>query len=115
MSRCTITEIPGPTRRVFTPRYDEEDYVEQYGSAEQDEEEEQSNILVQRAGPGVIIPTLGPPALGTHHTYTENRVPVPPARGGGPRPGMSRGSNSQHREFWVVGLISLLFVLRVMN
>jgi hypothetical protein len=107
---CGVTEIPGPTRRTFTP-YDDEDYAEQYGSAEQDKDEDQSNILVHRVGPGVIIPTLGPPALGTHHTYTENRVPVPPARGGGSRMTTSRGSNSLHGDIWVIGVIALLFLL----
>lgn len=107
-----ITEIPGPTRKVYQPPYDEEDYVDQYGSAEREEEEEQSNTLVQRAG---VIPTLGPPALGTHHTYTENQVPFPPARGGGPRPGTSRSSDLQHGQVLIVGLLPFLLALRVMD
>jgi hypothetical protein len=86
--------------------------VDQDGSAEREEEEEQSNTLVQRAG---VIPTLGPPALGTHHTYTENHVPIPPARGGGPRTATSRGSDLQQGHVWIVGLVSFLLVLRVMD
>jgi hypothetical protein len=111
-SNIRLYEIPGPTRRVFQPRYDEEDYVDQYGSAEREEEEEQSNTVVQRAG---VIPTLGPPALGTHHTYTENQVPIPPARGGGPKPSTNRGSDLQHGQIWIFGLVSLLLVLGVMD
>jgi len=86
--------------------------VDQYGSAEREEEEEQSNTLVQRPG---VIPTLGPPALGTHHTYTENQVPNPPARGGGPKPSTNRGSDLQHGQVWIFGLVSLLLVLGVMD
>lgn len=107
-----ITEIPGPTRRVFPPPYEEEDYADQYGSAEREDEEEQSNTLVQRAG---VIPTLGPPALGTHHTYTENQVPIPPARGGGSRSGISRGSVLRYGQAEIIGLVSFLLVLRVMD
>jgi len=107
-----MTEIPGPTHRVFQPRYDEEDYVEQYGSAEQEEDGEQSNTLVQKSG---VIPTLGPPALGTHHTYTENQVSNPPARGGGPKLSTNRGSDLQHGQVWIFGLVSLLLVLGVMD
>lgn len=105
-----ITEIPGPTRRVFQPRYDEDDYAEQYGSAEREEEEEQSNTLVQR-----FNPTLNPPALGTHHTYLEKQVPNPPARGGGPKLITNRGSDLQHGQVWIFGLVSLLLVLGVMD
>jgi hypothetical protein len=83
------------------------------GSAEREEEEEQTNILVQRAG--ALIPTLGPPALGTHHTYTENQVPIPPARAGGHRPSLSRGSSLQLGEGWAVGVVSLLLFVRVMD
>ncbi|GFG37783.1 hypothetical protein Cfor_07816, partial [Coptotermes formosanus] len=108
-SSIRLYEIPGPTRKVYQPPYDEEDYVDQYGSAEREEEEEQSNTLVQRAG---VIPTLGPPALGTHHTYTENQVPFPPARGGGPRPGTSRSSDLQHGQVLIVGLLPFLLALR---
>lgn len=74
-------EIPGPTRRptpggagrVFPPHYDEEDYPEQYGSAEQEAEEELSNSVGERApataGAGrggglMLLPTLGPPSRG---------------------------------------------------
>lgn len=83
------------------------------GSAEREDEEEQPNILVQK--PGALIPTLGPPALGTHHTYTENEAPIPPARAGGHRPSLSRSSNLQQGEVWVVGLVSLLIFVRVMD
>lgn len=86
--------------------------MDQYGSAEREEEEEQSNTLVQRAG---VIPTLGPPALGTHHTYTENKVPVPPARGGGSKLSTNRSSDLQHGQVWILGLVSLLLVLGVMD
>ena len=86
--------------------------MDQYGSAEREEEEEQSNTLVQRAG---VIPTLGPPALGTHHTYTEKQVPLSPARGGGPKLSTNRGSDLHHGQVWIFGLVSLLLVLGVMD
>lgn len=86
--------------------------MDQYGSAEREEEEEQSNTLVQKAG---VIPTLGPPALGTHHTYTENQVPNLPARGGGPKLSTNRGSNLQHGQVWIFRLVSLLLVLGVIH
>ncbi|XP_021923333.1 lachesin-like [Zootermopsis nevadensis] len=113
-SNIRLYGIPGPTRRVFTPRYEEdEDYMDQYGSAEQDEEEEQTNILVQRPGHRVVVPTLGLPVLGTHRTYPENRVLISPARGGGSSPSLSRGSRSQHIEVWVVGVTTFLLFLRL--
>ncbi|XP_023719044.1 lachesin isoform X1 [Cryptotermes secundus] len=110
-SNIRLYEIPGSTHRVFPTRYDEEDYVDR-GSAEREEEEEQTNILVQK--PGALIPTLGPPALGTHHTYTENQAPIPPARAGGHRPSLSRSCSLQ-REVWVVVLVSLLIFVPVME
>lgn len=97
---------------MFQHRYDEEDYVDQYGSAEREEEEEQSNTVVQRAG---VIATLGPPALGTHHTYPEKQVPIPPARGGGPKVSTNRGSDLKHGQVWIFGLVSLLLLLGVMD
>jgi hypothetical protein len=107
-----MAEIPGSTHRVFPTRYDEEDYVDR-GSAEREDEEEQSDMLVHK--PGAFIPTLGPPALGTHHTYTENQAPIAPARAGGHRPSLSGSSNLQEGEVWVVGLVSLLIFVRVMD
>jgi hypothetical protein len=86
--------------------------VDQYGSAEREEEEEQSNTLVQRTG---VIATLGPPALGTHHTYAENQVPISPARGGSPKLSTNRGSDLQHGQVWIFGLVSLLLLLGVMD
>jgi hypothetical protein len=86
--------------------------VDQYGSAEREEEEEQSKTIIQKTG---VFPTLGPPALGTHHTYTENQVPNLPARGGGPKLSTNRGSDLQHRQVWIFGLVSLLLVLGVIN
>ena len=104
---CIATEIPGPTRRVFPPRYDEEDYVEQNGSAEQEEEEEeQSNTLVQQGSSSIVMHTVGPPALGTHHTYIENQVPVPPARAGAPRPNSNTGFKSQlNCQLWILAVV----------
>lgn len=86
--------------------------MDQYGSAEREEEEEQSNTLVQKSG---FIPTMGPPALGTHHTYTDNQVSIPPARGGGPKLNTNRGSDMKHGQVWIFGLVSLLLVLGVMD
>jgi hypothetical protein len=104
-----LAEIPGSTHRVFPTRYDEEDYADR-GSAERDEDEDNSNIVVQKSG--AVIPTLGPPALGTHHTYTENQVPVPPAPAAGHRLILS-GSSILQQEVLVLAVVSLLFV-RVM-
>jgi hypothetical protein len=99
-----LAEIPGSTHRVFPTRYDEEDYADR-GSAERDEGEDNSNI---------VIPTLGPPALGTHHTYTENQVPIPPARAAGQRPILSGSPSLQQGQVLLLAIAALLFV-RVMH
>ena len=103
-----FTEIPGPTRRVFPSRYDEEDYVEQYGSAEQEEDEEQPNILIQRGSPNLVTQTMGPPALGTHHTYLENQVPMPPARGGSPRSSNRAFKPRLRCHVWIFGILTIV-------
>ncbi|XP_069672623.1 lachesin-like isoform X2 [Periplaneta americana] len=112
-SNIRLYEIPGPTRRVFPPRYEEEEY-EQYGSAEQEEDDDESRTLVQRAGPGAVIPTMGPPIMGTHNTYTENDVPVPPARSGGPRSNIfNKGSLSRlsYGRIWIIGVVYIFLTL----
>nr|CAD7571323.1 unnamed protein product [Timema californicum] len=107
-SNIRLYDIPGPTRRVFQqPRYDEEDYIDQYGSAEQETDEELSNTVAMRPPSSLgnsasgLLPTLGPPALGTHNTYTENQVPGPPARDDG-----CSGLLSGPR--WLIGAVVVL-------
>ena len=102
VSLFIVTEIPGPTRRVFQFRYDEEDYVEQYGSAEQEEDNEQTNVLVQRGSSSFATQTMGPPALGTHHTYIENQVPVPP------RPSNRAFKPELRCQLWIFGIATLV-------
>lgn len=92
-------DIPGPTRRVFPSRIDEEDYTDQYGSAEQDPEYDLSNGI--KLKPNVVgsVPskTPGPPpgvealddddiisppsARGTHISFPEHDIDVIPASG----------------------------------
>lgn len=43
-----ILEIPGPTKAILPARFDEEDYNEQYGSAERDLDEELLNHVTGR-------------------------------------------------------------------
>lgn len=63
-----FSEIPGPTHRVFQgPPYDEEEYTEQYGSAEDTDQEEIPNTVQGVAGWG-HTPTQGAPSRGTFHT-----------------------------------------------
>lgn len=67
-SNIRLYEIPGPTHRVFQgPPYDEEDYTEQYGSAEDTDQEDVPNTVQGVAGWG-HTPTLGAPSRGTFHT-----------------------------------------------
>lgn len=85
--------------------------MDQYGSAEHAEEEEQYNVLHPRQGLSGVIPTLVSPALGTHHTYKDNQVPIPPDRVGGHRPSVIAGSNSQRGEIWIIAVFWFLLVL----
>ena len=84
--------------------------MEQNGSAEQEEEEEeQSNTLVQQGSSSIVMQTAGPPALGTHHTYLDNQVRVPPARAGGPRPNSSAAFKPQVTyQAWFLAVVTLL-------
>lgn len=63
-------EIPGPTR-LYAP-LDEEDYNEQFGSAENDEDVVSNSVSSDRANRIVIINTGSPPRDGGH----QNHVPV---------------------------------------
>ncbi|KAK6624791.1 hypothetical protein RUM43_014665 [Polyplax serrata] len=82
-SSIRLYEIPGPTR-AFPPPYDEEDYSEQYGSAEDDDdrEEEMSNALPGRNSWSFSSETPGGPIRGTFYSSFENQAQVPPVRGG---------------------------------
>lgn len=71
-------EITGPTRKNSL-RTDEEDYDDQFGSAEREHDEEMSNRIMQRNRP-TSLTTLGtPPQGGTPYgdssTY-DNHVPI---------------------------------------
>ncbi|KAK9723215.1 Immunoglobulin I-set domain [Popillia japonica] len=69
-SNIRIYEIPGPTR-LYAP-LDEEDYNEQFGSAENDEDVVSNSVSSDRANRIVIINTGSPPRDGGH----QNHVPV---------------------------------------
>ncbi|XP_065334189.1 lachesin-like isoform X2 [Cloeon dipterum] len=80
-SSIRLYEIPGPTRkpqppgRFNPPHYDEEeDYPDQLGSAEQEAEEEMTNIVADRnptrGGPH---PTLLPPGKKNNHVVFSER------------------------------------------
>jgi hypothetical protein len=71
-----VAEIPGPTR-VYSLSLDEEDYNEQFGSAEREQDEELSNSVVER-GRAMSHTTPGAPR-GTLTNTHENHVPVDPA------------------------------------
>ncbi|XP_026471340.1 lachesin-like [Ctenocephalides felis] len=57
-SNIRLYEIPGPTRRVFHPRYDEEDYPDglQFGSAERDPDDNDEQTI---AGSNQAISSSG--------------------------------------------------------
>ncbi|XP_059487667.1 lachesin-like isoform X4 [Neocloeon triangulifer] len=73
------TEIPGPTRkptpgRYVPPHYDEEDYPDQLGSAEQEAEEEMTNNVADRVPTkGGPHPTLLPPGRKNNHVVFSER------------------------------------------
>ncbi|KAH0818483.1 hypothetical protein GEV33_004309 [Tenebrio molitor] len=75
-SNIRLYEIPGPTR-VYSLSLDEEDYNEQFGSAEREQDEELSNSVVER-GRAMSHTTPGAPR-GTLTNTHENHVPVDPA------------------------------------
>lgn len=101
-------DIPGPTRRVFPSLVDEEDYTDQYGSAEHEPEYDLSNNLKTKPSligiilnkqPSVAPKTaiieeedlISPPsARGTHISFPENDVAALPAPG--PNAAVSIGS-----------------------
>lgn len=67
-------EIPGPTRRVFHPRYDEEDYPDaglQFGSAERDPDDNEDQVLV--AGSNQAISSAGASSRGGTSGHTSGR------------------------------------------
>jgi hypothetical protein len=75
-----VPEIPGPTRkpssgRVYPPaHYDEEDYPDQRGSAEQEAEEEMTNNVADRSPTrGGPHPTLLPPGRKNNHVVFSER------------------------------------------
>lgn len=79
-----FTEIPGPTRRMSLPRYDDEEFDDLYGSAE-DEDVNIMNGIGDRDSK-LQVPSAGieldktPPSLAqdTNLLYMENHVPVDP-------------------------------------
>ncbi|KAF5308922.1 hypothetical protein FQR65_LT00004 [Abscondita terminalis] len=73
-SERNFTEIPGPTG-LYHFNFDEEDYNEQYGSAENEREEQLSNRVAERGRRPSLQITLGSPRS-THHTYSANHVPL---------------------------------------
>ncbi|GLV36678.1 Dpr-interacting protein alpha [Carabus blaptoides fortunei] len=83
-SNIRLYEIPGPTRRMSLPRYDDEEFEDLYGSAE----EEEVNIMngIADRDSKLQVPSAGieldktPPSLAqdTNLLYMENHVPVDP-------------------------------------
>ncbi|XP_059487665.1 lachesin-like isoform X2 [Neocloeon triangulifer] len=78
-SSIRLYEIPGPTRkptpgRYVPPHYDEEDYPDQLGSAEQEAEEEMTNNVADRVPTkGGPHPTLLPPGRKNNHVVFSER------------------------------------------
>ncbi|KAF2885575.1 hypothetical protein ILUMI_20598 [Ignelater luminosus] len=68
-SNIRLYEIPGPTRAYNLP-FDEEDYGEQFGSAEREQDEDFSNSV----GRPSLHMTPGPPRA-TYDTLSESHVP----------------------------------------
>jgi hypothetical protein len=75
-----VAEIPGPTRkpssgRIYPPaHYDEEDYPDQIGSAEQEAEEEMTNNVADRSPTrGGPHPTVLPPGRKNNHVIPSER------------------------------------------
>lgn len=71
-----VSEIPGPTR-VYSLSLDEEDYNEQFGSAEREQDEDMSNSVLERGR--VLAHTTPLAPRGTFANTYENHVPVDPA------------------------------------
>ena len=91
-------EISSPTRRAYSTHFDEEDNVDVYGSAEDINEGDVSNILpgggsamTSGGGGRLVLPSLAPPALGTRNTYIERG-------GGGINAGTGNGGGSGERS-----------------
>lgn len=106
-----FSEIPGPTS-AFRPPYDEEDYSDQYGSAEEDDvEEEMSNALPGRNSWSFSSEIPGGPVRGTFHSSSEDQAQVP-ARKGGNRNLIGGSSASPLRDVrHLFFLPSLLFIV----
>lgn len=85
--RWFYLDIPGPTRKVYPSRFDEEDY-DQFGSAEHSIDYEIGKTVNRKGRPGKIQEmdnedVISPPsARGTHVSYAEtNDVAVVPPFG----------------------------------
>ncbi|KAF5270908.1 hypothetical protein FQA39_LY08289 [Lamprigera yunnana] len=72
-SSIRLYEIPGPTG-MYRYDFDEEDYNDRYGSAENKEEEHLSNRVAERGRRPSIHISLGS-ARTTHFTFSEKRAP----------------------------------------
>ena len=105
----SFPEIPGPTRG-FHPPYDEEDYSDQYGSAEQETDDDMSNTVAGRNSWGFSGATPGPPVRGTFHSASENQAQVPPAKGGNR---LSTGSASTSLKRIYICQFLLLFTVHM--
>ncbi|KAK4872188.1 hypothetical protein RN001_016312 [Aquatica leii] len=73
-SSIRLYEIPGPTG-PYHFNFDEEDYNEQYGSAENERDVQLSNRVAERGRRPSLQLTLGS-ARSTRHTYSSNHVPL---------------------------------------
>ncbi|GLV34373.1 Dpr-interacting protein alpha [Carabus blaptoides fortunei] len=107
-SNIRLYEIPGPTRLSVPMHVDEDDYGDQFGSAEEDSEYElpvvasqPRHLGVPPAGVGVehgFLVTFPTGVRGNHMHYVENHVPVEMAMTSRPMLSSSSMSKAQIRR-----------------
>lgn len=120
-SAICVTEIPGPTRLSPPVHVDEDDYGDQFGSAEEDSEYElpvvagqPRHLGVPSAGVGVehgFLVTFPTAVRGNHMSYVENHVPVEMAMTSRPMLSSSSVSKAQMRRFRLPLVIFFLLLL----
>lgn len=114
-------DIPGPTRRVFPSRFDEEDYTDQFGSAEQEAEYDLSNNVAGKGRNGKNhVPIteneneslISPPsARGTHVSFPENEVVAAPPLA--PKPAGSGVASNLVTTFLIRFFMQIYLRLRI--